>query len=191
MPGYHLVNEDPAGSQEGGRNESGSVPLRTPWIWNDDPNEPIEIDTIHEFAYGDAFLEPPYGITLPPRAAQDLFFAIDDVLLKRPGPETDIWHFTSEWDPDGGACWSPYFEWNWFGCCMWTVRTGPHQVIVIGASGNRLTLRSRNVTRVAGGTRSSRTIRTSVSSRLRAGSQRRRLAGTAFRPRATRWYPAA
>jgi hypothetical protein len=134
MPGYHLVNEDPAGSQEGGRNESGSVPLRTPWIWSDDPNEPIEIDTIHEFAYWDAFLEPPYGITLPPRAAQDLFFAIDDVLLKRPGPETDIWHFTSEWDPEGGACWSPYFEWNWFGCCMWTVRTGPHQVIVNGAS---------------------------------------------------------
>ena len=33
---------------------------------------------------------------------------------------------------------SPYFEWNWRGTCMWTVRTGRQEVVVIDASGDRV-----------------------------------------------------
>jgi hypothetical protein len=68
-----------------------------------------------------------------PEPLRTFFFSIDDVLLKRPGAETEIWQFESEWD-SMGACWSPYFEWMWWFSCMWTVRTGPHDVVVIGAS---------------------------------------------------------
>ncbi len=37
----------------------------------------VDIEHVGESGYGDDFLEPPYPITLQPRAAQDLFFAID------------------------------------------------------------------------------------------------------------------
>jgi hypothetical protein len=115
-----------------GKHEFG-VYFRTPWIWSDRPDEPVDVERVGEAGYGDAFLEPPHSITMQPRTAQDLFFAIDDALLKRPGAEAEIWKFESEWDPMG-ACWSPYFEWMWWFSCMWTVRTGPHDVVVIGAS---------------------------------------------------------
>jgi hypothetical protein len=97
-----------------------------------DPDEPVDIERVGQSGYGGAFLYPPYDITLLPRAAQDLFFAIDDRLLKRPDAETQIWKFESGWYPEDA--WSPYFEWNWWGSCMWTVRTGPGEVVVIGAS---------------------------------------------------------
>jgi hypothetical protein len=131
MRGDDLVKRDPdrytVGTYEFG------VYFRTPWIWSDEPDEPVDIEPVGDAGYGNAFLEPPYSITLQPRVAQDLFFAIDDALLKRPGAETEIWKFESEWDPHG-ACWSPYFEYMWWYSCMWTVRTGPHDVVVIGAS---------------------------------------------------------
>lgn len=132
MLGHDLVKKDPDRYQQGEPNEFGVVYFRTPWIWSDDPDEPIEIEGVGVAGYGDAFLEPPYSITLQPRAAQDLFFAIDDALLKRPDAETEIWKFGSDWEPEGA--WSPYFEWNWWHSCMWTVRTGRREVVVIGAS---------------------------------------------------------
>jgi hypothetical protein len=131
MRGDDLVKRDPdrytVGTYEFG------VYFRTPWISSDEPDEPVDIEPVGDAGYGNAFLEPPYSITLQPRVAQDLFFAIDDALLKRPGAETEIWKFESEWDPHG-ACWSPYFEYMWWYSCMWTVRTGPQDVVVIGAS---------------------------------------------------------
>jgi hypothetical protein len=133
MLGNDLVKRDSDRYQVGEPNVFGTVPLRTPWIWSDNPDEPVDIERLGQAGYGDAFLEPPYSITMQPRTAQDLFFAIDDALLKRPDAETEIWKFESEWDPMG-ACWSPYFEWMWWFSCMWTVRTGPHDVVVIGAS---------------------------------------------------------
>jgi hypothetical protein len=131
MLGDDLVKRDPD-RYTVGQHEFG-VYFHTPWIWSDEPDEPVDVERVGESGYGDAFLEPPYSITPRPRAAQDIFFAIDDVLLQRPGAKTEIRQFVSEWDPMG-ACWSPYFEWNWWHSCMWTVRTGPHEVVVIGAS---------------------------------------------------------
>jgi hypothetical protein len=132
MLGYDLVKRDPDRYQVGEPNEFGAVPLRAPWIWSNDPDQPVDIQRVGESGYGDAFLFPPYPITLQPRAAQDLFFAIDDTLLRHPDAETEIWKFESGWYPEDA--WSPYFEGNWWGTCMWTVRTEPHEVIVIGAS---------------------------------------------------------
>jgi hypothetical protein len=132
MQGGHLVERDPVRYQVGEPNEFGVVYFRTPWIWSNDPDEPVDNERVGYSGYGGAFLCPPYDITLLPRAAQDLFFAIDDRLLKHPDAETEIWKFESGWYPDDA--WSPYFEWNWWGSCMWTVRTGPREVVVIGAS---------------------------------------------------------
>jgi hypothetical protein len=134
MKGDHLVKMDPDRYRRGEPNEFGVVSLDTPWVWSDRPDEPVDVQSVGESGYGGAFLRPPYDITLHPRDAQDLFFAIDDALLRSPNAETEIWKFESEWDPAGGACWSPYFEWNWWHTCMWTVRTGPQEVVVIGAS---------------------------------------------------------
>ena len=76
MLGDDLVKRDPdrytVGTYEFG------VHFRTPWIWSDKPDEPVDIERVGEAGYGDAFLEPPYSITMQPRTAQDLFFAIDD-----------------------------------------------------------------------------------------------------------------
>jgi hypothetical protein len=108
--------------------------ISDPWIWSNDPDQLVDVESVGESGYGRAFLDPPYPITLQARVAQDLFFAIDDVLLKRPNAETEIWRLESEWDPTGGACWSPYFEWMWWHSCMWTVRTGRDELVVIGAS---------------------------------------------------------
>lgn len=127
-----MTKRDPARHQAGEPNELGVVPFRTPWIWSNDPDEPVDIEHVGQSGYGGAFLQPPYPITLQPRAAQDLFFAIDDALLRSPDGETEIWKFESGWYPEDA--WSPYFEGNWWGTCMWTVRTGPHEVVVIGAS---------------------------------------------------------
>jgi hypothetical protein len=133
MSGDHLLRRDPARYQEGGPNEFGVISLRTPWIWSNDPDQEVEIEqAVRQFGYGLAFLDPPYSITLEPRAAQDLFFAIDDTLLGSPDAETEIWKFESGWSPEDA--WSPYFEENWWGSCMWTVRTEPDEVVVIGAS---------------------------------------------------------
>jgi hypothetical protein len=132
MLGYDLVKKDPSRYKAGEPNEFGVVPFRTPWIWSNDPDEPVDIERVGQSGYGGAFLQPPYPITLQPRAAQDLFFAIDDRLLKRPDAETEIWKFESGWYPEDA--WSPYFEWNWWRSCMWTVRTGPREVVVIGAA---------------------------------------------------------
>ena len=104
-----------------------------PWIWSNDPDQLVDVEPVGESGYGRAFVDPPYPITLQPQAAQDLFFAIDDALLGHPDAETEIWQFESEWDPMG-ACWSPYFERMWWHSCMWTVRTGRHEVVGIGAS---------------------------------------------------------
>jgi hypothetical protein len=133
MLGDDLVKRDPDRYQVGEPNEVGDVHFRTPWIWSNDPDTPLDIEHVGESGYGDAFLFPPYPITLQPGAAQDLFFAIDDALLRSPDADTEIWKFESEWDPMG-ACWSPYFEWMWWHSCMWTVRTEPYEVVVIGAS---------------------------------------------------------
>jgi hypothetical protein len=132
MLGHHLVKEDPGRYQVPEANEFGVAPLRPPWVWSDDPDRPVDVERIVASGYGDAFLEPPYPITLPPRAAQDLFFAIDDTMLGHPDMKMDIWRFESGWDPDDA--WSPYFEGNWWGTCMWTVRTAVDEVVVIGAS---------------------------------------------------------
>ena len=78
-----------------------------PWIWSNDPDQLVGVEHVGDSGYGGAFLQPPYDITLQPRAAQDLFFAIDDALLRSPDADTEIWKFESEWDPMG-ACWSPY-----------------------------------------------------------------------------------
>lgn len=132
MQGYDLLRQDPA-RYRGEPTESGLVPIHVPWVWSNNPDTPVEVPQGgRAFGYATAFLEPPYGIRLRPQAAQELFLAIDDAFLKNPDENSEIWRFESGYFPEDA--WSPYFEWNWWGSCIWTVRTGPNELVVVGAS---------------------------------------------------------
>jgi hypothetical protein len=52
MLGDDLVKKDPARYQAGEPNEFGVVPFRTPWIWSNDPDEPVDIERVGQSGYG-------------------------------------------------------------------------------------------------------------------------------------------
>jgi hypothetical protein len=129
--GWELCREHPE-RYTGEPLESGT-PLMIPWVWSDEPTTPIESSPGGRmFGYVLAFLEPPYDLRMPPDEAVELFFSIDELLLGGPDDATEIWRFESGmWPPEA---WSPYFEGNWFGGCVWTVRRSQDEVTVIGAA---------------------------------------------------------
>jgi hypothetical protein len=86
------------------------------------------------WGYAQAFVSPPHPLRLPPLEAQEIFFSLNDELLGDPADDIEAFLWTSHWDPDGPDVWAPYFEWNWWGGCVWTLRTAPTRILAIGAS---------------------------------------------------------
>jgi hypothetical protein len=72
MLGYDLVKRDPDRYQVWSAEQLQRGLSPHPWIWSNDPDQLIDVERVGESGYGGAFLEPPYSITLQPRAAQDI-----------------------------------------------------------------------------------------------------------------------
>jgi hypothetical protein len=102
---------------------------------DEDPNHAITIP--YEgwvWGYAEAFVSPPHSLQLPPLEVQDIFLRLNDELLGDPAGDIEAFRWTSHWDPHGPDVWAPYFEWNWWGGCVWTLRTAPSRILAIGAS---------------------------------------------------------
>lgn len=86
------------------------------------------------WGYAEAFVSPPYGLRLSSDEAEEIFLGLDDDLLLRPGGNIEAYRWTSHWDPQGPEVWAPYFEYQWWGGCVWTLRLTPTRILAIGAS---------------------------------------------------------
>jgi hypothetical protein len=109
-----------------------------PYMWAGDEDPMQAVFFPYEgrlWGYADAFVDPPYHLQLPPVETQEIFLGLDDQLLGRPDEslEAFVWE-CPEWDPKSGQVWAPYFEYNWWGGSLWTLRTTPSRILAIGAS---------------------------------------------------------
>lgn len=104
-----------------------------PFIWLDEEDpKPFELDPpgdrLAPRGFAEAFLDPVMG---PKDDVRDLYhalLAVDDLVLNRPGAETEIYH----WDGD----WHRYFDAGneGWGSDAWTVARDATTIVVIGAS---------------------------------------------------------
>lgn len=85
------------------------------------------------WGYAEAFASPPYGLRLSLAEAEEIFLGLNDELLASPGEDIEAFRWTSHWDPAGPDVWAPYFEYQWWGCCVWTLRVA-NRILAIGAS---------------------------------------------------------
>ena len=97
---------------------------------DDDPNRAIWVRGEITVAYAASFTNPPYRLRgLTTSEVQDLFLEVDELFLRRPTAQTEMWW----WD---GGPWTDYFlpGLEWWGAWAATVRTSPTEIVVIGAS---------------------------------------------------------
>jgi hypothetical protein len=102
-----------------------------PYQWADcgDPNEAMFVREGVQSCYAGAFADPPYSVKLDPRELQDLFLAVDEVILHRPTDRTHILFWR-------GGRWSDYFlaGLDWWGAWATTLNRSDDEIVVICAS---------------------------------------------------------
>lgn len=130
--GTSVVMRQMRDSQQPGPHAVGFHPATGPFIWldEDDPqpfalDPPADRDAPRGFA--EAFLDPVSG-TGDTKALYQAFLAVDDLVLKRPGPEAHMYHWRGDWHR--------YFDAGneGWGSDAWTVARDATTIVVIGAS---------------------------------------------------------
>lgn len=107
--------------------ELGFGPYR--WADDEDPNNAIWVRDEITCAYAHAFVDPPYSVRIPPTELEQLFLAVDEVILHSPRDDSEIWW----WE---GGDWAEYFlpGLEWWGAWVCTLRLSATSFVAIGAS---------------------------------------------------------
>ncbi len=114
--------------QQRGRKElPGFGPFQ--WADDDDPDHAFYVTDEMLLACAHGFVDPPHPIRFTPRATQELFLEIDELLLGSPTAGTEIWW----WD---GGNWAECFDagLEWWGAWAATIRTSATTLTVVCAS---------------------------------------------------------